>query len=787
MKKLLSTLSILILFGCTNFSENEHELTDFVPADASLILKINDLATFMVDLENNDLHTKLKAKAALSQFDDLQRNLDMFQTNESLLLCLEQEKDSSYFTIITRMTDSLTELRQLDSLKLFHKVIDSIFIASNSKTLLAKIKAEPQKPPLILSESIDTDNSFSLLLRNKSSNAFGHALFQSDSLSFANQALLEVVISPERLLLNGVAQSYDSSTQLSNLFRGLDAQENTLQNVIPSNADGYLSFTYDNFRTLHANLEAFNSKKTDSLFNPELYQTVNEVGQVFYKSSNLIVLRSIDPSSTKEALRNYQTVRSTFRSVDIVEFSEKELFHSIYSPLINSEPVSYYCNLDDFFVFGNSESDLQNFIAHYQNGTTLRNDPAFESCMLDLSDESSLIIVANSNRLRDIMSNWFNVELSQMPLNDYKLSAFQMVQDKGFAHFNGVIKKHKKRGIRNTITEVFNVWLDADIIMSPQFVKNHRSRQQDIVVQDVNNTLYLISNSGKVLWDKKLTGAVLGKIEQVDLYRNGRLQLAFATENRVYVIDRNGNDVSPFPLKFNDKITQPLSVFDYDNDKRYRLVVTQSNNILLYNSKAQLIRGFNYNYPNDIVTQPKHFRVGSKDYIVFGAGNKMQILNRRGQTRIDVREPIEFSGQEIYFYNNSFTTTTSLGELFQLRLDGKMSKQSLGLGSDHFLDATSRTLVTLNENNLAIKKNTIALDFGNYTAPKIFYLNDKIYVSMTDLQTQKIYLFDSQSKPIPNFPVYGNSTIDLVNMDADSNLEFVTVGEPNSIVVYKKN
>ena len=58
---------------------------------------------------------------------------------------------------------------------------------------------------------------------------------------------------------------------------------------------------------------------------------------------------------------------------------------------------------------------------------------------------------------------------------------------------------------------------------------------------------------------------------------------------------------------------------------------------------------------------------------------------------------------------------------------------------------------------------------------------------MTDLQSQKVYLFDSQSKPIDNFPVYGNSIIDMANIDSDSNLEFVTKGENNSIIVYQKN
>jgi hypothetical protein len=163
------------------------------------------------------------------------------------------------------------------------------------------------------------------------------------------------------------------------------------------------------------------------------------------------------------------------------------------------------------------------------------------------------------------------------------------------------------------------------------------------------------------------------------------------------------------------------------------------------------------------------------------------ILNRKGQSRITVKETINFSKNEIFKYKNKFTTTTTKGELVQVNLKGGVSKQSLNLPSNHVIETTNKTLVTLVENKLTIKQKSQELDFGNYTAPKIFYLNDKIYVTLTDLQAQKVYLFDSQSRAINNFPVYGNSIIDLANIDTDSNLEFVTKGESNSIIVYQKN
>jgi len=48
-------------------------------------------------------------------------------------------------------------------------------------------------------------------------------------------------------------------------------------------------------------------------------------------------------------------------------------------------------------------------------------------------------------------------------------------------------------------------------------------------------------------------------------------------------------------------------------------------------------------------------------------------------------------------------------------------------------------------------------------------------------------LFDSNAKLLPNFPIYGNASINLDNIDRDRELEFVTKGDNNSIILYQIN
>ena len=178
-------------------------------------------------------------------------------------------------------------------------------------------------------------------------------------------------------------------------------------------------------------------------------------------------------------------------------------------------------------------------------------------------------------------------------------------------------------------------------------------------------------------------------------------------------------------------------------------------------------------------------RFKSKDYIVFLEGNQLQILNRRGQTRIKVKEPINFSNQEIYFYKNQFSTLNSKGDLVQIDEKGRVSFQSMGFEPGSQMTASNKTLIAQWDNKLQIKNQKVELEYGDFSPPKLFYLKDKIYICTTDLQSKKVWFYDSQGNVMPGFPVYGDSSIDLVNADTDSALEFVCKSGTESLIMYQ--
>lgn len=782
MKKLLVAFVLfLLIIGCNPNKNNTTKLSQLIPDNASLVLNISDLTSFKNDIKNNDFLKKITIKNNILNYAILKD----LQTINEVLLCINNADNEQHVSIITKHNDSLFNSSTIDPTTYYSKIIDSIFVISSSETIINSLAPKPNIDFEQLTQTTNPNASFSLYLNEKSADSLGSAIFNIKA--FTKSLILDSNLTSDELNINGIAITDNSKTDLLDIFTNTRPQENSISAITPNKSNGFLSITFDDYDVLKSNIESYTKIKIDSTLNDFWLHSAIEIGEIYINNNSVLVIKSLDATTTKDGLLEHQDVISTYREVDILKFTTPEFFSTVFSPLLSTTDCNFYINIDDYFVFANSESELQNIISSYQNGATLNKNQLLKNNLSNMSDESSLLLVANADKLKQIASKLFNLKSNKINLSSYKFSTIQFVQDEDFMHVNININKKKSRAISNSISEEFSVTLDADILTNPQFVTNHRTKQEDIVLQDINNNLYLISNQGKILWKKRLNGNILGKIEQIDIYKNGRLQLAFATPKRVYVIDRNGNDVGPFPLKFKDEITQPLSVFDYDNNKNYRLLVSQNNDLLIYNTKGKTINGFRYQKSAKIKSQPKHFRINSKDYIVFAAGNTMKILNRQGLSRINVKESIDFSSNDIYLYKNQFTTSSKNGDLIQVNTNGAVSKQSLKLDNDHSITATSKTISTLSENILTIKQSAFELDFGNYTNPVIFYLNDKIYVNVTDLQSKKIYLFDSLSKLQNNFPVYGNSAIDLKNIDKDNNLEFVTVGDSNSIIIYQKN
>jgi len=163
------------------------------------------------------------------------------------------------------------------------------------------------------------------------------------------------------------------------------------------------------------------------------------------------------------------------------------------------------------------------------------------------------------------------------------------------------------------------------------------------------------------------------------------------------------------------------------------------------------------------------------------------MLNRQGKPRTDIKTEFQFGTGKFSNHKNDLVFQDRENTVHRINISsGKVSKLDILQGNTtNSVNYRGNCKAKLEDNILTINDKTVELDFGNYSAPEIFYNGNKCYVNVTDLDSQKVYIYNSSAQLLDQFPVYGQSPIALTNMDKDAKLEFAVKGESNSVLIYK--
>ena len=799
---LLHVLIVLLFANCAKHSKKDDSILQFVPKNASIVIKINDFQSLqeeivsneiLKELENTTAYTKVATKIeplnflkeqkkgilVLSSKDSIQLDF-IYITKDSLSFLDWKDFEPKKIETKTTLSSTITSY-EIDELSFYTVNIGSYSMLSSSQTLIQSIitedDSESHNPSLIEFFEISNPNkNLNIYIDFEKGQQLLSQLIGDDQKlnNFAEWTSLDISLNETEILLTGISIPDSSSNQTMNLLSPIKPMDNSLTSITPNGSDFIKSYTFDNFGTFTRKYREFNTElPKDSILN-----TIEEIGWTTIDDDPLLFLKTYGTASLTDYINSSKVSTEDYGGSEIWQMNDSLPIFKILYPFIGKANFTYGSIIENTFIFGASKKAVETTLTSYKTGNVFEKKQLFNSAKGNLTDNANMLTIADFKGATDLIENSisknFAQEISNTKLNDFAFGS-QAIADDGFFHSLFFIKKITKAIEKNSVTEQFEVSLKNDLATNPQFVVNHNSRKQEILVQDQDNILYLISNKGNILWEKQLEGTIQGEIHQVDLYKNEKLQYAFTTNNEFLILDRNGKEVEPFTMKFEGGNLNPLAVFDYDDDKDYRFLVTQNKNVFMYNNKGRLVKGFNYTTAESaIIKQPQHFRINKKDYLLFALeNNTLKILNRVGNNRINVNEKFTISDNLLTDYQNKFTSTTEDGKLIQIDTNGKISKINLNLTADHGMDATSRTLAIMNDNILRIRDKKVELELGVYSKPTIFYLNDKIYVSVTDIQNQKIYLYDSQAEPIPNFPIYGNSIVDMADMDNDKSPELV--------------
>ena len=567
--------------------------------------------------------------------------------------------------------------------------------------------------------------------------------------SVTNNDYLNTVINSNLTVKNLISQ-LDKINDDTELLIGLyDFNNTTHYNIIGkeihNDSVGNLEFSFENIDIITSNSN-YKPKVNNDLF-VQKFKKINQTNTNF--------------SIALDSLKTKEFFKRVFK--DEVNISDGNLIINIDA----SNNLIYINGVVDNYSL-NSNSNYKKIAVEeiIENEEKLYFD--FKN---DLLTDYDIISTNQENKF-----DFFQLDSTDAVLDLYKI--FQLKEGNNLASINGIISDYKDDSKNSEIELKFETSISNEIILGPLIVKNHTNNKNEVFIQDSENIIYLINDNGQIEWTKKINDRVIDEVNQIDSYKNGRLQYVFATQNSLHMIDRKGRDVGKFPLKFNDQITKPVSVFDYDNNKNYRLLITQNDELFMFDSKGNRVRGFDYNKKSKIITKPEHFRISNKDIIVFKTSDDLKILNRRGKVRIKINGDYNYSKDEIFQYQNSLLTTTVNNKIVKIDMKGN-SKELSSMSFDGKYVSDKKTIYTLQKNILSNSKKNIEIQFGKYENFSAISDKKNTLINIYDSQNNKLYLFDDEINTVKGFPILADANASFIL--ENNKIEFSVISDSKKI------
>ncbi|MBN2638047.1 MAG: hypothetical protein JXR65_03050 [Bacteroidales bacterium] len=624
---------------------------------------------------------------------------------------------------------------------------------------------------------------------------------------FADWTEVDLLIKNHQLLLNGYTNT--SKNNILRSFYATTPQNNKAFTVFPFDTRIMLNRWINPLKQIQQNkISQFpsNYQKDIAQFSKLITQTAyisdaSIVEEIPHKSWAVIgVSDALSASGTLERLATLSR-GNVFKRYDNYTFRRIKIENFIPS-LLGSEfsniTESYYTIVNGYVIFASTEDALIRLINFYDTGKTLDLNDNFTTFTNTLASQSNLSVLVQPKGLFGFINQYFNNKVSgfitenRSVLENFPYIGLQWSNSDSLFYTN--ISISFNTGFKDENLALWKLQLEDNIIGKPSLVKDHQTGKYDIIVFDKSNRMYLINSNGKILWTKRLPDLPVSSIYSVDYYKNRKYQYLFNTESNLFLIDHNGQLVDNYPIRIIPKATNGLTLFDYNNNKDYRILLAQADKkIYDYDIKGNRIKGWDDPKMPDIVTG-KIYRLlaNHRDYIIItDADNQIKIVSRRGKERIILKSDFKKADNSAYYVNKTnnkgiILTTDTQGQLVYISSRGKLQYTSFGKftpehfflyddfngdGIKDFIFIDQKKLTVFNRFAKVIFEHTFSSDIT--IQPEFFSLGERqkvLGVVVSDENT--IYLFDKNGNILVSKGLTGSKpfTVGSLNNDGDINL-----------------
>lgn len=223
--------------------------------------------------------------------------------------------------------------------------------------------------------------------------------------------------------------------------------------------------------------------------------------------------------------------------------------------------------------------------------------------------------------------------------------------------------------------------------------RNHRTGNRMELRNEGNRVV--AQENGREVWSVEIETDASPEVWEIDLYRNGKYQVAIGAGKRFHVIDVLGREVKGFPKRWSTGFSA-FAVFDYDKNRQFRfLLAAPSGEVFNFRKEGERTPGWKFKAePGRYIVSLSHLRIGPRDYIFASQDDgSVRILSRTGEDRF--RSPVRVpAGQRLAFrLGKDLASSTVL----YVDNEGWVQERTIGLDEPVGLSRMTRGLSVLVE------------------------------------------------------------------------------------------
>ncbi|GGF18743.1 NHL repeat-containing protein [Echinicola rosea] len=523
-------------------------------------------------------------------------------------------------------------------------------------------------------------------------------------------------------------------------------------------------------------------------------------------TDKVLILKATDPEKGMDMLKRFTLNLNQGDSSKLLSdhYKDQELF-LINQPefpahLFNGQFLgfshTYITQYQDMLVMGNTMKAIKIFVDDIYNDNTWGRSLNQRRFLEGVSKNAGFNFIINIPRfwntlLETSSAHWKGLFQKYAPqLKSIDLMALQLseIGDEQYVNLELGYNLKPIKSVKDIVlTESMGLEFNEVLTYGPKTLENFNDKSTDFVVQDASNVIHFFNDEGERIFNKQVEGKVKGDVFQIDYYKNGKLQLVFATESMIYAFDRLGTALPAYPIRLpQQEAVTHMSLVDYNHTRDYRYFVSTTNgDLYIFDKRGNNLEGWTPRGTSGaLASPPAHHRLsGVGDYMIaLNRNGELYIMNRRGElqtgTPINLGEGVASDYALIQRGDKGDTqivTVTADGEVIRVNFRGELTfrdqllrpdrntrfslvKDQLGDRYYFVVQEYNKITVLDSELEVVFEKNMISenLDYQFFS-----FGGDKNIFVVIDRVQEFIFLYNLDGELLNTRPLGGSHKVEI--------------------------